>query len=89
MPDVQEVFRMATQKVRQDPGALDRQVTKQRKAVRNRRMSAFAMVLVLVAAAVAAYALTRGESQDVPANGAAILDRRRGGAGNDDRSSNG
>ena len=26
MPDVQEVFRMATQKVRQDPGALDRQV---------------------------------------------------------------
>ena len=72
MPDVQEVFRMATQKVRQDPGALDRQVTKQRKAARNRRVSAFAMVLVLVAAAVAAYALTRGESQDVPANGSAI-----------------
>ncbi len=72
MPDVQEVFRMATQKVRQDPGALDRQVTKQRNAVRNRRVSAFAMVLVLVAAAVAAYALTRGEPQDVPANGATI-----------------
>ena len=26
MPDVQEVFRMATQKVRRDPGAMDRQV---------------------------------------------------------------
>ena len=52
---------MATQKVRQDPGALDRQVAKQRKAARNRRVSAFAMVVVLVAAAVAAYALTRGE----------------------------
>ena len=61
MPDVQEVFRMATQKVRQDPGALDRQVAKQRKAARNRRVGAFAMVLALVAAAVAAYALTRGE----------------------------
>ena len=30
------------------------------------------MVLVLVAAAVAAYALTRGETQEVPANGATI-----------------
>ncbi len=72
MPDVQEVFRMATQKVRQDPGALDRQVAKQGRVVRNRRLSAFAMVLVLVAAAVAAYALTRGGSQDVPANGSVI-----------------
>ena len=72
MPDVQEVFRMATQKVRQDPGALDRQVTKQRNAVRNRRVSAFAMVLALVAAAVAAYALARGDTREVPANGATI-----------------
>jgi dipeptidyl aminopeptidase/acylaminoacyl peptidase len=72
MPEIEEVFRMATQKVRQDPGALDRQVAKQGRVVRNRRLSAFAMVLVLVAAAVAAYALTRGESQNVPANGSVI-----------------
>ena len=31
MPEIEEVFRMATQKVRQDPGALDRQVARQRK----------------------------------------------------------
>ena len=72
MPEIEEVFRMATQKVRQDPGALDRQVAKQGRVVRNRRLSAFAMVLVLVAAAVAAYALTRGGKQEVPANGSAI-----------------
>jgi Tol biopolymer transport system component len=40
--------------------------------VRNRRVSAFAMVLVLVAAAVAAYALARGDTGEVPANGATI-----------------
>ncbi|MGZ5213024.1 MAG: TolB family protein [Actinomycetota bacterium] len=72
MPEMQEVFRMATQKVHQDPGALDRQVAKQRKAVRNRRLSVFATVLVLVAGTVAAYALTRGDSGNVPANGATI-----------------
>ncbi len=66
MPEVQEVFRMATQKVRQDPGALDRQVTKQRKAARNRRVGVFAMVLVLVAAIVGAYAFTHGETRTVP-----------------------
>jgi Tol biopolymer transport system component len=72
MPNVQEVFRMATQKVRQGPGALERQVEKQRKAVRNRRLSVFATVLVLVVATVAAYALTRGGTREVPANGATI-----------------
>jgi hypothetical protein len=68
MPELQEVFRMATQKVRQDPGALDRQVAKQRKAARNRRVGVFAVVLALVAALVAAYAITRGGTPEVPAN---------------------
>jgi hypothetical protein len=68
MPEFQEVFRMATQKVDQDHGALERQVTRQRKAARNRRVGVFATVLVLVAATVAAYAFTRGGSQDIPAN---------------------
>jgi Tol biopolymer transport system component len=70
MPEIEEVFRMATQKVRQDPGALDRQVTKQRRAVRNRRLGVFATVLILVAAIVTAFALTRGDTREVPANGA-------------------
>jgi Tol biopolymer transport system component len=68
MPDVQEVFRMATEKVRQEPGALDRQVTKQHKAAKNRRIGAFAAVLVLVAAAIGVYAFSRGATQEVPAN---------------------
>ena len=68
MPEMQEVFRMATQKVRQDPGALDRQVEKQRKAARNRRVGDFAVVLALVAAVGAAYAITRGDTPEVPAN---------------------
>jgi Tol biopolymer transport system component len=69
MPEPQEVFRMATQKVRQDPGALDRQFTKQRKAARNRRLSVFATVLVLVAGTVAAYALTHSDTPGIPAHG--------------------
>jgi Tol biopolymer transport system component len=72
MPEIEEVFRMATQKVRQDPGALDRQMAKQERATRNRRVSAFVMVFVLLAAAVAAYALTRGDTGEVPANGTAV-----------------
>lgn len=68
MPEMQEVFRMATQKVHQDPGALDRQVEKQRKTARNRRVGAFAVVLALVAALVAAYAITRGGTPEVPGN---------------------
>ena len=66
MPEVQEVFRMATQKVDQEPGALDRQVVRQRRAVRNRRLGAFATAAIFVAIAVAAYALTRSDKQVVP-----------------------
>lgn len=68
MPEVQEVFRMATQKVRQAPGAMDRQVAKQRTAARNRRIGVFAMVLALVAALVATYAITRGRTPEIPGN---------------------
>lgn len=48
MPDVQEVFRMSTQKVRQDPGAMERQHARQRKAERNRKIGAIAVVAALV-----------------------------------------
>jgi len=41
MPEVQEVFRMATQKIRPEPGALDRQHENQRRLAvsMNRRCS--------------------------------------------------
>jgi len=68
MPDVQEVFRMATEKVRQDPGALDRQVTKQHKVQRNRRIGAFATVLVLIAVVAGIYALSHSGTREVPAH---------------------
>jgi WD40 repeat protein len=67
MPDVQEVFRMATQKVRRDPGAMERHIARQQKAARNRRVGAYATVAVLVAAAVAVFTLTRPATQGGPA----------------------
>lgn len=57
---------MATQKVRRDPGAMERHIERQRKAARNRRVGAFAMVAVLVAVAVAVFVLTRPQTQSVP-----------------------
>jgi len=68
MPEVQEVFRMATQKVRQDPGAQDRLEGRRRRNDRNRRVGAFALVLVLIAVAVAAFARAQSHSNGAPAN---------------------
>lgn len=53
MPDVQEVFRMATQKVDQDPGALERQVSRQRRRARNRKIGALGLVAALGVALIA------------------------------------
>ena len=47
MPEVQEVFRMATQKVRPEPGFVERQNRNQRKRVRNRRLGAYALVAAI------------------------------------------
>jgi hypothetical protein len=52
MPDVQEVFRLVTQKVRPDPGALDRQLVNQRRSIRRRRLGVYALVGVLATAAL-------------------------------------
>jgi len=52
MPDMQEVFRMATQKVRPDPGFVDRQHENQRRQSRRRRAGALVLVAVLVIAGV-------------------------------------
>ena len=64
MPDVQEVFRMATQKVGPEPGALDRQLTRQRRSGGARKMGAFAVAASFIALAVAVFALTRTSSAD-------------------------
>jgi Tol biopolymer transport system component len=67
MPELEEVFRMATQKVRQDSGALERQVAKQKRAARNRRVGALATVVVFATLALVAYSLTRGGTPGGPA----------------------
>ena len=59
---------MSTQKLRQDPDATERQLDRQHRAARNRKTGVFAVVLAIVAALVAAYAITRGDSPEVPAN---------------------
>jgi hypothetical protein len=50
MPDVQEVFRVATQKVRPDPGALERQQDQQRRRMTRRKAGAYALAAALFAA---------------------------------------
>lgn len=52
MPEIQEVFRMATQKVRPDPEALERQHRGQRRRVARKRASVYALVVALVVAGV-------------------------------------
>ena len=47
MPDVQEVFRMATQKVRPEPGFVDRQFKQQRRRSRSRKLGALAIAAAL------------------------------------------
>jgi hypothetical protein len=48
MPDVQDLFRMATQKVRLDPGALERQHRGQRRRSLRRKAEVYALVGALV-----------------------------------------
>ena len=66
MPDFQEVFRMATQKVRPDPGALDRQRRKQRGKLRRERVAGYALAAGLVAVGVV-FGISILRSSDEPA----------------------
>ncbi len=68
MPEIQEVFRMATQKVRPDPEALDRQHRGQRRRVAQKRAAVYALVAVLVLAGVALGISTLGSDEGQPAN---------------------
>ena len=47
MPEVQEVFHMATQKVRPDPNALERQHRDQRQHVVKQKVAVFALIAAL------------------------------------------
>lgn len=53
MPDVQEVFRMATQKVGPDPGALERQHRDQRRHAARQKAAVFVLIGALVVGGVA------------------------------------
>jgi hypothetical protein len=48
MPEVQEVFRMATQKIGPDPGAMERQLREQRRRATRRKAGVYALVAALV-----------------------------------------
>ena len=61
MPDVQEVFRMATQKVRPEPGFVDRQQQNQRRRNRNRRTGAYVLAAGLGIAVVIVVIRVAGE----------------------------
>jgi Tol biopolymer transport system component len=69
MPDVNQLFRAATQNARPAPGALARQLEAQRRRARTRKVAAPAMVAVIMAAIAlfAAAALDRGKDGLAPA----------------------
>ena len=68
MPDVQEVFRMATQKVRPEAGFVDRQHRTQRRRARNRKVGALALVgVIALLATTVALRLMGGEPPNQPA----------------------
>jgi hypothetical protein len=63
-PDIREVFEMVTKQKPADPGALERQHTRQVRTMRNRKVGAFAVVAAIVVMAVAVILATRpGENQ--------------------------
>jgi hypothetical protein len=68
MPEVQEVFRMATQKVRPDPGALERQEARQRRRSVGKKVGAFAVAAAIGLAAVMLIWATRPSDETVPAD---------------------
>lgn len=78
MPDVQEVFRMSTQKMRQDPGAMERQHTRQRRAERHRKLGSFVVAGGIVAAVVLVATVMASEERATPTRSVAA---EPGGAG--------
>ncbi len=69
MPDVKDVYEMVTKQKPSDPGALERQRTRQVRTMRNRRIGAFGLTAAIVAAAVAVLLGTREQAPDVTPGG--------------------
>ena len=67
MPEVREVFQMATQKVRPDPDALERQHREQRQHVVKQKVAVFALIAALVVAG-GVFAISVLRSDDGPVN---------------------
>lgn len=67
MPEVQEVFRMATQKVRPDPGFVDRQHDHRRRKDRNRKIGAFAVAAAIAATAAVVIVTSQPRETTAPA----------------------
>jgi hypothetical protein len=65
MPEVQEVFRVATQNVRPDPGALERQLRQQRRRTTHRKVGAYGVAAALIAA-IAVVAVRAGIGSSEP-----------------------
>lgn len=59
MPDVQEVFRMSTQKVKPDPGALERQHTRQRRRSIGTKAGSLAVAAAIALTVVAVVVATQ------------------------------
>src|ERR671924_2290652 len=67
MPELQEVFRMATQKVRPEPGALERQFRGQRRRSTRRKAAVYALMAGFVALVVILFtSLPRGGDRTSP-----------------------
>lgn len=62
MPEVQEVFRLSTQKVRPDPGALERQVARQQRRSVGKKIAAFAVAAAIGLAAIVLFLMTRPDA---------------------------
>ena len=75
MPDVEEVFRLATHKVRPDPGFINRQHDHRRRQERKRRIGGLAVVAVIgavVAALVVRSAPDERQNQPAAATPASV-----------------
>ena len=70
MPEVEEVFRLATNKVKPNPNALERQQRRQRSVARSSRIRAYvAVAAVIVASAVAAFVVAGAVHNNEPIPG--------------------
>jgi WD40-like Beta Propeller Repeat len=69
MPDVREVYEMVTKQKGSDPGALERQRTRQARTIRNRKVGAIAVAAAISAAAVMFAFVLRGDEGTTKTDG--------------------